>query len=280
MFVAIQEKENAVACYAYEFVRRRMSRKKRPTLGLATGSTPLLLYRTMVEGYRKGELDFSKVHTFNLDEYVGLTPDHPQSYYYFMRRHLFDRVNLKKENIHFLSGTPDDVEKHCEEYEQQIRDIGGIDLQVLGLGRDGHIGFNEPTSSLCSRTRDKTLTRETIEDNKRFFDNEEDVPRWALTMGVGTILDAHTVLVVATGRAKADAVAAMIEGPVTAMCTASALQMHPRVTVVCDEAAAAKLNCDEYYRWMLENDYRMHELLKRRREMDGSRDSAPQSSEI
>jgi glucosamine-6-phosphate deaminase len=178
-----------------------------------------------------------------------------------MRVNLFDHVNLPPEHVHFLSGLPDDVEQHCKEYEEQIRRLGGIDLQLLGIGRDGHIGFNEPTSSLRSRTRDKTLTRETIADNRRFFANEKDVPRWALTMGVGTILEAREVLVLATGRAKALAVAAMVEGPLTAMCTASALQLHPHATVVCDEAAAAKLNHDEYYRWMQANDYRMQSVL-------------------
>ena len=197
-----------------------------------------------------------------LDEYIGLAPDHPQSYFHFMRVNLFDHVNLPPTNIHFLSGLPDDVETHCEDYERQIRDLGGIDLQILGIGRDGHIGFNEPTSSLCSRTRDKTLTRDTIEDNRRFFENEDEVPRWALTMGVGTILAARDLLVLATGRAKAEAIAAMVEGPLTAMCTASALQMHPRARVVCDEAAAAKLDHDEYYRWMQENDFRMRGVLE------------------
>jgi glucosamine-6-phosphate deaminase len=215
----------------------------------------------MVEGHRNGELDFSDVHTFNLDEYIGLAPDHPQSYRAFMQENLFDYVNLKPENIHFLSGLPDDIEEHCEDYERAIRELGGIKLQILGIGRDGHIGFNEPTSSLRSRTRDKTLTRETIEDNRAFFEKEEDVPRWALTMGVGTILDAREILLLATGRNKARAVAAMVEGPLTAMCTASALQLHPRTTVVLDEAAAAKLDHDDFYRWMFENDYRMQGYL-------------------
>jgi glucosamine-6-phosphate deaminase len=265
MLVVIQPNEAAVTQYAYEFVRARVNRKPNLVLGLATGTTPMRLYVAMVEGYRRSELDFSRVTTFNLDEYVGLAPNHPQSYFHFMKVNLFDHVNLKQKNIHFLSGLPDDIEAHCEQYEQNIRNAGGIDVQILGIGRVGHIGFNEPTSSLCSRTRDKTLTRETIEDNRRFFGPGEDVPRWALTMGVGTILETHDILLIATGRAKARAIANMIEGPVTAMCPASALQMHPRVTVVCDEAAAAKLAHDDYYRWMYENDYRMQDLLKKKR---------------
>ena len=261
MIVVIQPDVQAVTSHAYESLRDRIMAADRFVLGLATGSTPLRLYRALVEGHARGEIDFSAVHTFNLDEYIGLPKDHPQSYFHFMRTNLFEHVNLAPENIHFLDGRPEKVEEHCAEYETQIREAGGIDLQVLGIGRDGHIGFNEPTSSLRSRTRDKTLTRETIEDNKRFFDREEDVPKWALTMGVGTIMEAREIVVLATGRAKASAVAAMVEGPVTAMCTASALQSHPHVRVICDEAAAAKLNYDEYYRWMYEHDYRMHHVL-------------------
>lgn len=271
MIVVIQPDLDRVQAYAYEFVRQRMQARGRIALGLATGGTPVKLYRAMVEGHRRGELDFSQTHTFNLDEYIGLGPDHPQSYHRYMRENLFDHVNIPSENVHFLSGFPEDVEKHCADYERQIRDVGGIDLQILGVGRDGHIGFNEPTSALQSRTRDKTLTRETIEDNRRFFARDEDVPRWALTMGVGTILEAREILVLATGRVKAKAVAAMVEGPMTAMCTASALQMHPRCRVVCDEGAAAKLDYDEYYRWMHENDYRMQHVLNRREPPGGAR---------
>ncbi|NLF38323.1 glucosamine-6-phosphate deaminase [bacterium] len=263
MLVLIHPNEAAVIAEAYGIVRRHMTAKPAITLGLATGGTPVRLYEAMIAGYSRGEIDFARVKTFNLDEYVGLAQDHPQSYYHFMNVHLFNLVNIQRRNIHFLSGLPHDIEKHCEEYEKLIVKAGGIDLQILGIGRDGHIGFNEPSSSLCSRTRDKTLTRETIEDNRRFFTKDEDMPRWALTMGVGTILDSRNILVLATGRAKANAVAAMVEGPLTAMCPASALQMHPRVTLVVDEAAASKLNQDAYYRWMQANDYRMYDLLEK-----------------
>ena len=267
MNVVICASESAVTQYAYTFVRDRMNRKRYRVLGLPTGSTPLRLYCALVEGYKRGEVDFGDVHTFNLDEYLGLPPDHPQSYRCFMQTNLFSHINLKSENIHFLSGLPADIEAECENYERAIHDLGGLKLQILGIGRDGHIGFNEPTSSLASRTRDKTLTRATIEDNRRFFEKDEEVPRWALTMGVGTILEAREILLLATGRAKADAIAAMVEGPLTAMCSASALQMHPRVTVVIDETAAAKLNHDEYYRWMAENDVHMAGYLEERREL-------------
>jgi glucosamine-6-phosphate deaminase len=265
MNVVIRADEQAVMRSAYEFVRERVTRKRYRVLGLPTGGTPLRLYEALVAGYRRGEIDFTDVHTFNLDEYLGLGPEHPQSYRHFMQRNFFSQVNVKAENIHFLSGLPADIEAECEQYERTIAGLGGIALQILGIGRDGHIGFNEPTSSLASRTRDKTLTRETVEDNRRYFEREEDVPRWALTMGVGTIMEAREILLLATGRAKADAVAAMVEGPVTAMCTASALQMHARVTVIVDEGAAAKLDHDEYYRWMSDHDAQMGDYLAERR---------------
>jgi len=273
MNVVIRADEQAVTRSAYEFVRDRLAHRGYRVLGLPTGGTPLRLYGALVAGYRRGEVDFAEVHTFNLDEYLGLSPDHPQSYRHFMEENLFSQVNLRPEKVHFLSGLPADIEAECEHYERAIKELGGIALQILGIGRDGHIGFNEPTSSLASRTRDKTLTRETVEDNRRFFAREEDVPRWALTMGVGTILEAREVLLLATGRAKANAVAAMVEGPVTAMCTASALQMHPRVTVIVDEAAAAKLDRDEYYRWMSEHDAKMGEYIEERRRRFGRKPS-------
>jgi glucosamine-6-phosphate deaminase len=278
MNVVIHASEEAVTQCAYGFVRDRMNRRHYRVLGLPTGSTPLRLYRALVEGYRRGEVDFAEVQTFNLDEYLGLPPDHPQSYRHFMQTNLFSHVNIRPSHVHFLSGLPHDIEDECEAYERAIKERGGLKLQILGIGRDGHIGFNEPTSSLASRTREKTLTRQTIEDNRRFFEKDEEVPRWALTMGVGTIMEAREILLLATGRAKADAVAAMIEGPVTAMCTASALQMHPRVTVMIDDAAAAKLNHDDYYRWMSENDCQMAgylEACKQRQAARGQTAKAP-----
>lgn len=275
MNVVIHTCEEEVTRCAYEFVRDRMSRKHYRVLGLPTGSTPLRLYRALVDGYKRHEVDFADVQTFNLDEYLGLPADHPQSYRCFMQTNLFSQVNIKPEHVHFLSGLPADIDEECEAYERAIKQQGGLKLQILGIGRDGHIGFNEPTSSLASRTREKTLTRQTIEDNRRFFERDEEVPRWALTMGVGTIMEAREILLLATGRAKADAVAAMIEGPVTAMCTASALQMHPRVTVVIDGAAAAKLNHDDYYRWMSENDCQMAGYLAECKRRYAARTTAP-----
>jgi len=196
-------------------------------------------------------LDFSQVTTFNLDEYVGLTRKHPQSYHYFMHENLFQHINIPKQNIYIPSGTTDNYEAFCSWYEQRIVECGGIDLQILGIGSDGHIAFNEPTSSLGSRTRIKTLAKQTIDDNARFFDDlAEDVPVYAITMGVGTILEAEKILLLANGASKAKAVAQAIEGPVTSMITASALQLHPDVMYIVDKPAASALKMADYYEWI------------------------------
>jgi glucosamine-6-phosphate deaminase len=210
--------------------------KPRAVLGLATGSTPLAFYGELAAMHARGELDFSEVTTFNLDEYVGLPPDHPQSYAHFMREHFFSRVNLAPSRTHIPDGLSRDIPAHCEAYEAAIREAGGIDLQLLGIGSDGHIGFNEPSSSLGSRTRLKTLTERTMRDNARFFPPPGEVPRHVITMGVGTILDARRCLVLAFGGPKAAAVAAMVEGPLTA-----------------DVPASARLKRIDYYRWVYAN---------------------------
>ena len=227
--------------------------KPNSVLGLATGSTPVGTYRRLVEGYKEGDLDFSSVSTVNLDEYCGLGPDSPQSYRYFMNVNLFDHVNIEKENTHVPNGLESDAEKECARYEALIERLGGIDIQLLGIGHNGHIGFNEPTSSLTSRTRVKTLTERTRADNARFFDSPDDVPHHCVTQGLGTIMAARNVVLVATGEAKADAVAHVIEGPVTAMCPASVLQMHQFATVIIDESAAAHLQLADYYKQVYAN---------------------------
>lgn len=265
MNVVIKPDAEQVTSCAYAFLRERLSRGGCRVLGLPTGSTPVALYKAAIAGVQRGELDFSAVHSFNLDEYLGLPPDHPQSYRRFMEENLFNHVNIKAENIDFLSGLPADIGAECKRYEQAIQALGGIDLQILGIGRDGHIGFNEPGTSLASRTHEATLTQETIADNQRFFGAGEEVPRWSLTMGVGTILDAREILLLATGASKAEAVAAMIEGPVSSLCTASALQLHAKVTLIIDAAAAAKLTRADYYRWIAENDSRMADYVAERR---------------
>lgn len=234
-------------------VEKLLCTKPAAVLGLATGSTPLGLYRELIRRHRENGLDFSRATTFNLDEYVGLDPLHPASYHHFMQANLFDHVNVRAEQVHIPDGTASDIPAFCAQYEAAIRGAGGIDLQVLGIGRDGHIGFNEPSSSLASRTRLKTLTEVTIEANKRFFSSPAEVPRHVITMGVGTIMEARICLLFAFGESKAEAVAAMVEGPVTAMCPASILQLHPQVIVIADEPAAELLRRADYYRYVYAN---------------------------
>lgn len=233
---------------AAQFVARLVRRRPTCVLGLATGTTPLGMYRELIRLHHEEGLDFSRVVTFNLDEYVGLGPTHPQSYRYFMQQNLFAHINVDVRNTHVPDGRALDFEAFCERYEKLIRDEGGIDLQVLGIGSDGHIAFNEPGSSLGSRTRLKTLTAETVRDNARFFASEDEVPRLAITMGVGTILESRQCLLLACGQSKAQAVHDAIEGPVTAQVTASALQLHRDVIAVIDEEAAQCLQRRDYYR--------------------------------
>ena len=236
---------------AAQGVARMIREKPNAVLGLATGETPLLLYRELVRMHREESVDFSRVTTFNLDEYIGLSPDHEQSYHHFMWTHLFQHINVRPECVHLPDGLADDIPACCAAYERAIHEAGGIDLQVLGIGSDGHIGFNEPTSSLASRTRIKTLTQQTVRDNARFFGGDESrVPYHAITMGIGTIMDARMTLVLAFGQGKAGAVAAAVEGPVAAVLPASILQHHPVATFFLDEAAAAQLERSPYYRWV------------------------------
>ena len=231
-------------------VAELLNQKPNAVLGLATGSTPLGLYKELARMHKNDGLDFSQVTTFNLDEYVGLKKDHPQSYHYFMHENLFKHINILTQNVYLPSGTTDNYAAFCQWYERRIKECGGIDLQLLGIGSDGHIGFNEPSSSLGSRTRIKTLAQSTIEDNARFFEKIEDVPIYAITMGVGTIFEARKIVFLANGANKADAVANAIEGPITSMITASALQLHPDVTAYLDRAATGKLSMIGYYDWV------------------------------
>ncbi len=247
MRVIIEKDAETVARRAARIVADLVRRKANCVLGLATGATPLGAYRELIRLHQQEGLDFSRVTTFNLDEYVGLGPAHPQSYRRFMQENLFDHVNVPADRIHVPDGRALDFEAYCRQYEQKIADAGGIDLQVLGIGGDGHIAFNEPGSSLGSRTRLKTLTRETIRDNARFFGSEEQVPRLAITMGVGTILESRRCLLLALGDGKSQAIRDTIEGPITAQVTASALQLHREVIAVIDEAAAGLLERRDYY---------------------------------
>lgn len=249
MEIIIQPTPEAATQIASRIIARLLQAKPNAVLGLATGSTPLLLYRALIEM----RLDWSQVTTFNLDEYLGLPPEQPQSYHHFMWENLFRHVNINPANVHIPDGQTKDVPAFCALYEQQIRDAGGIDLQVLGIGTDGHIGFNEPTSSLGSRTRIKTLTPQTRRDNARFFAREEDVPRHVITMGIGTIMEARQNLMLAFGQNKARAVAEAVEGAITTINPASILQMHPEAKICLDEGAAAQLKRAEYYRWVYDN---------------------------
>jgi glucosamine-6-phosphate deaminase len=253
MEVIIKPDYDQISVEAAQQVADLVYHRPNAVLGLATGSTPVGLYKELIRMHKDEGLDFSKVITFNLDEYVGLPASHDQSYNYFMADNLFKHINVSPENVHIPNGMAHDIDAFCEWYEDEIEAFGGIDLQILGIGSDGHIAFNEPGSSLGSRTRLKTLTKQTIEDNARFFDNEKDVPRYAITMGVGTIMEAHTCLLLASGSGKSATVAKAIEGPVTSMITASALQLHPHAIFILDGAAAADLELRDYYEWVYDN---------------------------
>lgn len=211
-------------------------------LGLPTGSTPLRTYKRLIALYQAGEISFKHVVTFNMDEYVGIPEDHPESYHSFMYNNFFNHIDIPRENINLLNGNVQDVDEECRRYEQKIKSYGKINLFMGGVGHDGHIAFNEPASSLASRTRIMALTEETRIDNSRFFDDDIDkVPKYALTVGVGTLLDAEEVMILVTGLAKAKALEAAVEGCVNHMWTISALQIHPKSIVVCDSLATMEL---------------------------------------
>ncbi|WP_309082451.1 glucosamine-6-phosphate deaminase [Zhihengliuella sp.] len=230
-----------------------VERRPDAVLGLATGSSPLAIYEDLAARARSGRLRVGAVRAFALDEYVGLPPEHPESYHSVIRRVATEPIGLDPALVHVPDGSAPDLDAAAADYERRIRAAGGIDLQILGIGANGHIGFNEPTSSFASRTRIKTLAPRTRRDNARFFDSAEDVPTHCLTQGLGTILEARELVLVATGEAKAEAVAGMVEGPLSSFCPASALQLHPAATVIVDEAAASRLQLADYYRYTYEN---------------------------
>lgn len=250
MEVIIQPSAEETSVYAAKVIARLLREKPHAVLGLATGSTPLKLYKELIRLHREEGLDFSRATTFNLDEYVGLGPDHPGSYRHFMQENFFQHVNVPSHHVHVPDGLTEDVPSYCRHYEEQIAVAGGLDIQILGIGTDGHIGFNEPSSSLTSRTRIKTLTERTRSDNAPFFDKPEDVPHHVITMGIGTIMESRQVILLAFGDKKADAVAATVEGPIAARVPASILQMHQQATILLDEPAASKLSQADYYRWV------------------------------
>ncbi|MER5376761.1 glucosamine-6-phosphate deaminase [Streptomyces sp. NPDC002553] len=232
-----------------EAMARLLRRKPDALLGVATGSTPLPVYQALTAKVRAGAVDASRARIAQLDEYVGLPADHPESYRSVLRREVLEPLGIEMDAFLGPDGTAEDVPGACEAYERALAEAGGVDLQLLGIGTDGHIGFNEPCSSLASRTRIKTLTQQTRIDNARFFGGDvEQVPHHVITQGIGTILEARHLVLLATGEGKADAVAATVEGPLAAVCPASALQLHPHATVVADEPAASKLKLADYFR--------------------------------
>lgn len=252
MRLLIKPDYDRMSVYAADYVINRINehnnRSDRPfVLGLPTGSSPIGMYRELVKAVSEGRVSFRNVVTFNMDEYVGLPEEHSESYHSFMHRHLFDHIDCPKENIHILNGNADDLMKECADYEKAIESYGGIDLFVGGIGPDGHIAFNEPFSSFSSRTRIKTLTKDTRIANSRFFGgNPDDVPQCALTVGVATVMDAREVLILCNGHNKARALYAAVEGPICQAWTISALQNHPRGVIVCDENATDELKVSTY----------------------------------
>ena len=248
MEVIIRPDADAAAALVARIIAKELRANPHLVLGLATGRTMESVYRVLAQMHRKEGLDFSLCSTFNLDEYVGLAPDDPHSYRHCMNKHLFQRVNMEPRNTHLPNGQAPDLDAECRSYEAAIVKFGGIDLQLLGIGRAGHIGFNEPLSAFKSRTRVKALAPLTLEQNAEFFGGEDKVPRRAITMGVGTILESRRCLLLATGEEKAEIIAKAVEGPITSMISATALQLHARCTVVVDEAAASRLEGSEYYR--------------------------------
>ncbi len=241
MEVIVKENAAEVGKQAATIIAELVRQRPRAVLGLATGSTPLDTYRELIRMHREEGLNFGQVVSFNLDEYVGLDERNDQSYHYFMWHNLFQHLNIVKANAHIPDGNAVDLEEACALYEIDIEEHGGVDLQLLGIGSNGHIAFNEPGSSLGSRTRIMTLSERTIRDNARFFKSMDEVPRYCVTMGIGTILEARKLLLLATGEGKAEAVAAAVEGPITASVPASAIQLHPETIVVIDRAAAVRL---------------------------------------
>ncbi len=252
MRLIIQPDYAKLSAWAANYVINRIN-EAQPTeehpfvLGLPTGSSPEGMYAELVKANKEGRVSFRNVITFNMDEYVGLPEEHPESYHSFMKRNLFDHIDIKPENVHLLNGNAKDLKAECAHYEQMIKDAGGIDLFLGGIGPDGHIAFNEPGSSLTSRTREKTLTTDTIIANSRFFDNDiNKVPHYALTVGVGTVMDAREVLILCNGHHKSRALQAAVEGPVTQQWTISVLQMHQHGIIVCDEPACDELRVATY----------------------------------
>ncbi|HYR41698.1 MAG TPA: glucosamine-6-phosphate deaminase [Terriglobia bacterium] len=254
MEVIIQPNKDSAAALVARVIAHELRANPHLVLGLATGKTMESVYRQLVRMHQAEKLDFSLCSTFNLDEYVGLFPLDPNSYRHYMDQHLFRHVNVDLRNTHLPNGLATDLDAECRKYEALIQRFGGIDLQLLGIGKAGHIGFNEPLSALRSRTRVKALTPTTLKQNAPAFGGEDKMPRRAITMGVGTILECRRCILLATGESKAEVIAKAVEGPITSMISATTLQLHARCTVVVDEEAAGQLKEKDYYRWIFANE--------------------------
>lgn len=264
MEVVLMPDRDRADALAARLIAKAVRARPHLVLGLATGRTMERVYSRLVVMHRAGALDFSLCRTFNLDEYVGLRPTDEGSYRHYMNRHLFSQVNIDLRNTNLPDGMAADLDAECVRYENLIREAGGIGLQALGLGRSGHIGFNEPLSALQSRTRVKSLTETTVRENRAQFADPASMPRRAITMGVGTIIECRRLVLLVTGASKAPVLARAVEGPITSMISASAIQLHPACTVIADEDAAADLKEKDYYRWIFGNEpewREFHDLL-------------------
>ena len=253
MEIIIQPDSQQASLIAARIVAKLIKEKPHAAIGFATGNTPLQLYKNLVRMHREDGLDWGGVAAFNLDEYVGVPPVHPSSFHSYMWAHLFSQINIARERVNIPDGLAADIPGVCRKYEQSIKSAGGIDIQILGIGTNGHLGFNEPSSSLYSRTRIKTLTEETRLNQGAAFGGHDNVPLHVITMGLGTILDSRMCLLMAFGRKKAKAIALSAEGPITASVPGSVLQLHPRAIIIVDKEAASELKMADYYAWVYEH---------------------------
>ncbi|MCJ8314231.1 MAG: glucosamine-6-phosphate deaminase [Saccharospirillaceae bacterium] len=261
MKIVILKDASAVAKYSAAIFIKQIQNKADCVLGFATGSTPVDMYNELINAYKNRQVSFDQVSSFNLDEYLGLSGDHQQSYRFFMNDKLFDHIDIDLAKTTVPPGDSKNPIDACAHFERKIIECGGIDIQLLGLGRNGHIGFNEPSSSLSSRTRIKTLKQQTINDNARFFKDETFQPHLAITMGIGTILEARKIVLLATGKNKAQAIADTIQGPITAQCPASALQLHANTVIVIDELAASKLTNIDFFKHIERENQKLEKSL-------------------
>jgi len=241
MNVVVVKNYYEISIQSAQLIAKQITKKKNSVLGLATGQSPVGMYQELIKMFKRGDIDFSEVRTFNLDEYYGLPSKHPQSYHYYMWDTFFEYINIKKENIHLLNGATENIKEECNQYEILIQKHGGIDLQILGIGDNGHLGFNEPAIGLNSKTHLVNLSEETIQANSQYFDDIQKIPRQALTMGIGTIMKAKKIVLLANGRKKSQAIERTIHGPVSTEVPATVLQLHNNVLLIIDEEAASQI---------------------------------------